>query len=61
MYRHRHIIISYIHFYISQFWMELFADLRDAGYFNGSHEHQCLLRFCYGDVLQKDLVECVRL
>ncbi|TWW54927.1 hypothetical protein D4764_0229390 [Takifugu flavidus] len=26
--------------------MELFADLRDAGYFNGSHEHQCLLRYC---------------
>ena len=22
--------------YRSQFWMELFADLRDAGYFNGS-------------------------
>ncbi|XP_073339900.1 uncharacterized protein [Pagrus major] len=34
----------------AQFWMELFADLKDAGYFNGSHEHQCLLRFCFGDV-----------
>ncbi|CAM4567542.1 unnamed protein product [Leuciscus chuanchicus] len=45
----------------SQFWMELFADLRDAGYFNGSHEHQCLLRYCFGDVIQKDLDECVRL
>ncbi|KAF3845993.1 hypothetical protein F7725_003071 [Dissostichus mawsoni] len=45
----------------SQFWMELFADLRDAGYFNGSHEHQCLLRFCFIDVIQKDLDECVRL
>ncbi|KAI3364868.1 hypothetical protein L3Q82_001053 [Scortum barcoo] len=44
-----------------QFWMELFADLRDAGYFNGSHEHQCLLRYCFGDVIQKDLDECVRL
>ncbi|XP_055051829.2 uncharacterized protein [Misgurnus anguillicaudatus] len=45
----------------SQFWMELFADLREAGYFNGSHEHQCLLRYCFGDVIQKDLDECVRL
>ncbi|XP_036389895.1 uncharacterized protein LOC118781114 isoform X2 [Megalops cyprinoides] len=44
----------------SQFWMELFADLRDSGHFNGSHVHQCLLRFCYGDVIQKDLDECVR-
>ncbi|XP_076602297.1 uncharacterized protein LOC143330033 [Chaetodon auriga] len=44
-----------------QFWMELFADLRDAGYFNGSHEHQCLLRYCFGDVIQRDLDECVRL
>ncbi|XP_056880216.1 uncharacterized protein LOC130520538 [Takifugu flavidus] len=35
----------------SQFWMELFADLRDAGYFNGSHEHQCLLRYCFGEGL----------
>ncbi|XP_076850597.1 uncharacterized protein LOC143500366 [Brachyhypopomus gauderio] len=45
----------------SQFWMELFADLRDAGHFSGSHEHQCLLRFCFGDVVQKDLDECVTL
>ncbi|XP_034047720.1 uncharacterized protein LOC117529127 [Thalassophryne amazonica] len=44
-----------------QFWMELFADLRDAGYFNRSHEHQCLLRYCFGNVIQKDLDECVRL
>ncbi len=50
-----------INFYRSQFWMELFADLREAGYFNGSHEHQCLLRYCFGDVIQKDLDECVRL
>ncbi|XP_050934666.1 uncharacterized protein LOC108896342 [Lates calcarifer] len=27
------------------FWMELFADLSDARYFNMSHEHQCLLIF----------------
>ncbi|KAI9541732.1 hypothetical protein NQZ68_027096 [Dissostichus eleginoides] len=37
------------------------ADLRDTGYFNGSQEHQCLLRFCFVDVIQKDLDECVRL
>ncbi|KAL3968992.1 hypothetical protein ACER0C_002821 [Sarotherodon galilaeus] len=45
----------------AQFWMELFADLRDAGHFNGSHEHQCLLRFCFTDIVQKDLDECVKL
>ncbi|XP_030580627.1 uncharacterized protein LOC115776958 [Archocentrus centrarchus] len=44
-----------------QFWMELFADLREAGYLNGSHEHQCLLRYCFGDVIQRDLDECMRL
>ncbi|XP_039473093.1 uncharacterized protein LOC120441767 [Oreochromis aureus] len=42
----------------SQFWMDLFGDLRDSGNFNGSHEHQCLLRFCFINVLQKDLDEC---
>ncbi|KAL6486342.1 hypothetical protein MHYP_G00057340 [Metynnis hypsauchen] len=45
----------------SQFWMELFADLQDAGHFNGSREHQSLVRFCFRDVLQKDLDECVSL
>ncbi|CAL8372929.1 unnamed protein product [Arctogadus glacialis] len=45
----------------SQFWMELFADLRDAGHFNGSQEHQRLLRYCFGEVIQRDLDECVRL
>ncbi|KAL2098347.1 hypothetical protein ACEWY4_007554 [Coilia grayii] len=45
----------------AQYWMELFSDLTDAGHFNGSHEHQCLLRFCFGDIVQKDLDECVRL
>ncbi|KAF6736293.1 hypothetical protein FQA47_017267 [Oryzias melastigma] len=28
----------------SQFWMDLFGDLRDSGNFNGSHEHQSLLK-----------------
>ncbi|XP_039454839.1 uncharacterized protein LOC120433158 isoform X2 [Oreochromis aureus] len=38
--------------------LDLFGDLRDSGNFNGSHEHQCLLRFCFRGVLQKDLDEC---
>ncbi|XP_019218225.1 uncharacterized protein LOC109203261 [Oreochromis niloticus] len=42
----------------SQFWMDFFGDLRDSGNFNGSHELQCLLRFCFTGVLQKDLDEC---
>uniref|UniRef100_A0A3P9JDE3 Integrase core domain-containing protein n=1 Tax=Oryzias latipes TaxID=8090 RepID=A0A3P9JDE3_ORYLA len=45
----------------AQFWMELFADLRDAGHVNGSQEHQRLLRYSFGDVVQKDLDECVKL
>ncbi|XP_024118870.1 uncharacterized protein LOC112140200 [Oryzias melastigma] len=42
----------------SQFWMDLFGDLRDSGNFVGSHEHQSLLRFCFIGVLQTDLDEC---
>ncbi|XP_039626079.1 uncharacterized protein LOC120539766 [Polypterus senegalus] len=45
----------------SQFWMDLFEDLKDLGHFNGSHEHKCLLRFCFTDILQKDLEECKQL
>ncbi|MEQ2297125.1 hypothetical protein AMECASPLE_031482 [Ameca splendens] len=41
-----------------QFWMDLFGDVRDSGNFNGSHAHQCLLRFYFSSVLQKDLDEC---
>ncbi|KAF3850691.1 hypothetical protein F7725_012463 [Dissostichus mawsoni] len=37
----------------TKFWMDLFADLRDHGHFNGTHEHQCLLRFCFMTVLQQ--------
>ncbi|XP_034562257.1 uncharacterized protein LOC117828944 [Notolabrus celidotus] len=44
-----------------QFWMELFGDLRDKGLFNGTHEHLCLLRFCFMGILQADLDECVQL
>ncbi|KAF6716020.1 hypothetical protein FQA47_017098 [Oryzias melastigma] len=42
----------------SQFWVDLFGDLRDSGNFNGSHEHQSLLGFCFIGVLQTDLDEC---
>ena len=45
----------------AQFWMDLFGDLRDFGQFNGSNEHQDLLRFCFKDVLQKDFDECIDL
>ncbi|XP_055025013.2 uncharacterized protein [Misgurnus anguillicaudatus] len=45
----------------SQFWMELFADLRDLGHFSGSHEDQCVLRYCFNEVIQRDLDECVEL
>lgn len=45
----------------SQFWMDFFGDLRDSGNLNGSHEHQCLLRFCFRGVLQKGLDECIDL
>ncbi|KAL7374928.1 hypothetical protein ABVT39_009216 [Epinephelus coioides] len=45
----------------SQFWMDLFGDLRDSGLFSGSHEHQCLLRFSFSNVLQQDLDECMDL
>lgn len=53
--------LSLNNFFRAQFWLELFADLRDAGHFNGSHEHQCLLRFCFTVIVQKDLDECVKL
>lgn len=45
----------HIDIYRCRFCMELFADIRDARYFNESHEHQWLLRDCFGDVIQKDL------
>ncbi|TWW56044.1 hypothetical protein D4764_08G0000310 [Takifugu flavidus] len=53
--------IIFINFGRSQFWVELFVDLRDAGFFNGGHEHECLLRYCFVDFVQKDLDEFVRL
>ncbi|KAI7809774.1 hypothetical protein IRJ41_016386, partial [Triplophysa rosa] len=45
----------------AQFWMDLFGDLRNEGHFNGSNEHQCLLQFCFQNILQADLDECVEL
>ncbi|GAA6098901.1 uncharacterized protein LOC125145715 [Tachysurus ichikawai] len=45
----------------AQFWIELFGDLRNEGHFNGSIEHQCLLQFCFQNVLQEDLDEFVEL
>ncbi|CAK6977182.1 uncharacterized protein LOC110155161 [Scomber scombrus] len=42
----------------SQFWMDLLNDLRERNLFNNSHEHTCLLRFVFMDVLQSDLDEC---
>ncbi|XDV29436.1 hypothetical protein PO909_032566 [Leuciscus waleckii] len=45
----------------AQFWIELFGDLRNEGHFNGSNRHQFLLQFCFQNVLQADLDECVEL
>nr|XP_023700260.1 uncharacterized protein LOC111860629 isoform X3 [Paramormyrops kingsleyae] len=41
----------------TQFWIDLFNDLRERHLFNGSHEHKCLLRYVFLGILQKDLDE----
>ncbi|XP_056106311.1 uncharacterized protein LOC130084836 [Rhinichthys klamathensis goyatoka] len=41
----------------TQFWIELFSDLRERHLFNGSHEHKCLLRYVFLSILQKDFDE----
>ncbi|XP_067301218.1 uncharacterized protein [Pseudorasbora parva] len=41
----------------TQFWIELFSDLRERHLFNGSHEHKSLLRYVFLSILQKDLDE----
>lgn len=41
----------------TQFWIDLFSDLRETHLFNGSHEHTCLLRFVFLSIMQKDLDE----
>ncbi|KAG9263170.1 hypothetical protein AMEX_G23174 [Astyanax mexicanus] len=39
----------------TQFWMDLFSDLRERHLFNGSYEDTCLLRYSFLEVLQKEL------
>ncbi|XP_059920902.1 uncharacterized protein LOC132467566 [Gadus macrocephalus] len=41
----------------TQFWMDLFSDLRDRHYFNGTHEHKCLVRYVFLGIFQKELDE----
>ncbi|XP_076002269.1 uncharacterized protein LOC143004144 isoform X2 [Genypterus blacodes] len=41
----------------SQFWMDLFSDLRERHLFNGSPAHTKLVRHCFLRVLQKELDE----
>ncbi|KAA0721201.1 hypothetical protein E1301_Tti019607 [Triplophysa tibetana] len=38
----------------TQFWIELFSDMRERHHFNGSHEHKCLLRYVFLGILQKE-------
>ncbi|XP_029991327.1 uncharacterized protein LOC115420206 [Sphaeramia orbicularis] len=45
----------------AQFWIQLFGDMQTQGHFNGSHEHQCLMRFCFGALIQVELQECRQL
>ena len=37
--------------------MDLFSDLRDRHYFNGTHEHKCLVRYVFLGIFQKELDE----
>ncbi|XP_023810784.1 uncharacterized protein LOC111947453 isoform X1 [Oryzias latipes] len=48
---------SYFRRQRTQFWMDLFGDLRESHLFSGSQEHTRLLRHCFLGVLQKDLDE----
>ncbi|XP_053274006.1 uncharacterized protein LOC128436266 [Pleuronectes platessa] len=41
----------------TQFWIDVFSDLRERHLFNGSHEHKCLIRYVFLAVLQKELDE----
>ncbi|XP_032413133.1 uncharacterized protein LOC116716388 isoform X2 [Xiphophorus hellerii] len=49
---------SYFRKQRSQFWMDLMNDLKERHLFNGSHDHTCLVRFVFMDMLQRDLDEC---
>ncbi|CAL8339152.1 unnamed protein product [Boreogadus saida] len=37
--------------------MDLFSDLRDRHYFNGTHEHKCLVRYVFLGIFHKELDE----
>ncbi|KAG5270243.1 hypothetical protein AALO_G00190410 [Alosa alosa] len=39
----------------TQFWMDQFGELRERHLFNGSPTHMGLMRYCFMDVLQKEL------
>ncbi|MEQ2246212.1 hypothetical protein ILYODFUR_035914 [Ilyodon furcidens] len=46
---------SYFRKQRSQFWMDLFNDLRESHLFNGSRQHMSVVRYCFLGVLQKEL------
>ncbi|MEQ2178753.1 hypothetical protein GOODEAATRI_017406 [Goodea atripinnis] len=52
---------SYFRKQRSQFWMDLFNDLRESHLFNGSRQHMSLVRYCFLGVLQKELDKCRQL
>ncbi|MEQ2301372.1 hypothetical protein AMECASPLE_035159 [Ameca splendens] len=52
---------SYFRKQRSQFWMDLFNDLRESHLFNGSRQHMILVRYCFLGVLQKELDKCKQL
>ena len=37
--------------------MDLFSDLRERHYFDGTHEHKCLVRYVFLGIFQKELDE----
>uniref|UniRef100_A0AAV2KRA3 Integrase core domain-containing protein n=1 Tax=Knipowitschia caucasica TaxID=637954 RepID=A0AAV2KRA3_KNICA len=45
----------------SQFWIDFFGDLREKHLFNGCQEHMSLVRYCFLDLLQKELDDYRRL
>ncbi|KAE8277943.1 hypothetical protein D5F01_LYC23869 [Larimichthys crocea] len=48
---------SYFQKQRSQFWMDLFSDLRERHLFNGSPAHTKWLQYCFLGILQKELDE----
>ncbi|XP_036067730.1 uncharacterized protein LOC118598745 [Oryzias melastigma] len=49
--------MAFEYFLKTEFWMDLFGDLRERHLFNESYLHICLVRFCFLDVLQKEFDE----